>query len=276
MNAMTASEHAALVNIVVEKWCDDRRSVCHDEVAEEVPVALEYNGISHAVMLASPCHLKDFALGFSLSEGILSDISELYDCEISVMDDGIQVQMRIAAQRFSTLKGQRRNLTGRTGCGLCGAETLQQAIRRPPPVTSSAIISASSLYAGMAAMQAQQRMQQHTGATHAAAWLDADGNIDLVREDVGRHNALDKLIGAVAAERRDFSSGVALITSRASYEMVQKAATVGIGFLAAISAPTSLAVQLAEATNVTLVGFVRHQRHVVYAQSHRLLRDVCE
>lgn len=273
MNAMTAPEHAALVSIVVEKWRDDRRNVCHDEVAQEVPVALEYNGVSHAVMLASPYHLEDFALGFSLSEGILSDRSELFDCEISAMDDGIQVQMRIAAQRFSALKGQRRNLLGRTGCGLCGAETLQQAIRRPPPVTSSAIISASALYAGMAAMQAQQRMQQHTGATHAAAWLDADGKIGLVREDVGRHNALDKLIGALAAEGRDFSSGAALITSRASYEMVQKAATVGIGFLAAISAPTSLAVQLAEAANLTLVGFVRHQSHVVYAQSQRLIPD---
>lgn len=273
---MTAPEHAALVSIVVEKWRDDRRNVCQDDVAEEVPVALEYNGISHAVMLASPYHLEDFALGFSLSEGILSDRSELYDCEVSATDDGIQVQMRIAAQRFSALKGRRRNLTGRTGCGLCGAETLQQAIRRPSPVTSSAIFSASSLYAGMAAMQAQQRMQQHTGATHAAAWLGADGKIDLVREDIGRHNALDKLIGALAAESRDFSSGAALITSRASYEMVQKAATLGIGFLAAISAPTSLAVQLAEETNLTLVGFVRHQSHVVYAQSHRLMRDACE
>ena len=121
MNAMTAPEHAALVSIVVEKWRDDRRNVCHDEVAQEVPVALEYNGVSHAVMLASPYHLEDFALGFSLSEGILSDRSELYDCEISAMDDGIQVQMRIAAQRFSVLKGRRRNLSGRTGCGLCGA-----------------------------------------------------------------------------------------------------------------------------------------------------------
>src|SRR5712692_9543502 len=142
--------------------------------------------------------------------------------EVSATDDGIQVQMRIAAQRFVALKDKRRNLTGRTGCGLCGAETLQQAIRRPSPVTSCAMFSASSIYAGMEAMQAQQRMQQHTGATHAAAWLGADGKIDLVREDIGRHNALDKLIGALAAERRDFSSGAALITSRASYEMVQK------------------------------------------------------
>lgn len=276
MNAVTAPEQAALVRVAVEKWRDERRQICNDAVAEEVPVALEYNGISHAVMLASPYHLEDFALGFSLSEGILSERSELFDCEVSATADGIQVQMRIAAQRFAALKGKRRNLTGRTGCGLCGAETLQQAIRHPSPVTSSAMFSASSIHAGMAAMQAQQHMQQHTGATHAAAWLDADGKIDLVREDIGRHNALDKLIGALATEKRDFSSGAALITSRASYEMVQKAATLGIGFLAAISAPTSLAVQLAEQANVTLVGFVRDQSHVVYAQSHRLMRDACE
>ena len=273
MNAMASPEHVAQVPIQVKKWRDVRRSLCPDNVAEEVPVALEYNGISHAVMLASPYNLEDFALGFSLSEGILSDPSQLYECEVSATKDGIQVQMQIAARQFVALKGKRRNLTGRTGCGLCGAETLQQAIRRPTPVTSSALFPASILYAGMAAMHARQHMQQHTGATHAAAWLGADGQLELVREDIGRHNALDKLIGAMTMAKRDFSSGAVLITSRASYEMVQKVATLGIGFLAAISAPTSLAVQLAEESNVTLAGFVRHQSHVVYAQPHRLVRD---
>jgi len=272
MNAMTSPERAALVQVQVEKWRDAQHSVCRDAVAEEVPVALEYNGISHAVMLASPYNLEDFALGFSLSEGILGDASELFDCEVSVTPDGIQVQMQIASGRFAALKGKRRNLTGRTGCGLCGAETLQQAIRRPVPVSSSALFSAATLHAGMDAMQLRQQLQQQTGATHAAAWLGADGRIELVREDVGRHNALDKLIGAMAREKCDFSSGAALITSRASYEMVQKAATLGIGLLAAISAPTSLAVQLAEAARLTLVGFVRQQSHVVYAQPQRLLQ----
>ncbi|MGQ2980470.1 MAG: formate dehydrogenase accessory sulfurtransferase FdhD [Polaromonas sp.] len=272
MNAMTSPERAALVQVAVEKWRNDQSRLCHDNVAEEVPVALEYNGISHAVMLASPYDLEDFALGFSLSEGILAEPSELFDCEVSPAQDGIQVQMRIAGSRFARLKDKRRNLTGRTGCGLCGAETLQQAIRSPAPVTSSALFAAHALYAGMEAMQTRQQLQQQTGATHAAAWMAADGTIALVREDIGRHNALDKLIGAMAANRDDFSTGAALITSRASYEMVQKAATLGIGFLAAISAPTSLAVQLAEDTGVTLVGFTRHQSHVVYAHARRLLR----
>lgn len=273
MIAMTVPEHAALVTVEVERWSDAQRQLCSDDVAEEVPVALEYNGVSHAVMLASPHDLEDFALGFSLSEGILADRSDLYDCELEETENGIQVRMRIAAQRFALLKDQRRSMTGRTGCGLCGAETLKQAIRRPPPVRSTAGFAASAIHAGMAAMQQQQRMQQRTGATHAAAWLDAGGHIALVREDVGRHNALDKLIGAMARERMDFSTGAMLITSRASYEMVQKAATLGVGVLAAISAPTSLAVRLADEAGVTLVGFVRPHSHVVYAQPQRLLAD---
>lgn len=272
MNAI-AEERTALVRVSVEKWDEDRRELCEDDVAEEVPIALEYNGISHAVMLASPYDLEDFALGFSLSEGILKDRSELYDYEVIPGSQGIQVQMQIATERFVTLKDKRRNLTGRTGCGLCGAETLQQAVRRPEAVIGNTSFSAAQIYAGMKAMQAKQRLQRYTGATHAAAWMNADGSVELVREDIGRHNALDKLIGAMANEKRDFTAGAALITSRASYEMVQKSATLGIGFLAAISAPTSLAIQLAEEANVTLVGFVRSHSHVVYAQSHRLMRD---
>lgn len=273
MNDISNEERSALVRVSVEKWDVDSRELCEDDVAEEVPIALEYNGISHAVMLASPYDLEDFALGFSLSEGILKDRSELYECEIVPGAQGIQVQMQIATERFVTLKDKRRNLTGRTGCGLCGAETLAQAVRRPGAVTGSTAFSATQIYAGMKSMQSKQRLQRYTGATHAAAWMNADGSVDLVREDIGRHNALDKLIGAMSDEKRDFTTGAALITSRASYEMVQKSATMGIGFLAAISAPTSLAIQLAEESNVTLVGFVRSNSHVVYAQSHRLMRD---
>lgn len=273
MNAVSDDELSTLVRVPVEKWDADRRQICEDEVADEVPVALEYNGISHAVMMASPYDLEDFALGFSLSEGILQDKSELYDCEVVTGCEGIQVQMQIASERFVALKDKRRNLTGRTGCGLCGAETLQQAIRQPAATVGTARFSAAQIHAGMRAMKAMQRLQRHTGATHAAAWMNTDGSVDLVREDVGRHNALDKLIGAMAEQQHDFASGAALITSRASYEMVQKSATMGISFLAAISAPTSLAIRLAEDANVTLVGFVRDTSHVVYAQSHRLIRD---
>ncbi|HWZ48548.1 MAG TPA: formate dehydrogenase accessory sulfurtransferase FdhD [Herbaspirillum sp.] len=265
--------HRTAVSVAVEKSRGNLQEHCRDNVAEEIPVALEYNGISHAVMMASPADLEDFALGFSLSEGILRDRSELYECELVEGEEGIQVQLRIATERFVKLKEQRRNLTGRTGCGLCGAETLQQAIRHPAAVGASGRFTAAMMHAGFSAMLQKQTLQQQTGATHAAAWLDADGNIALVREDVGRHNALDKLIGALCESGQDLSAGAALITSRASYEMVQKAATVGIGFVAAISAPTALAIRLAEQTGVTLVGFVRQDSHVVYANGHRLLAE---
>ena len=273
MNACTELERGALVRVPVERWDAQRNTTSEDDVAEEVPVALEYNGISHAVMMASPHDLEDFALGFSLSEGILERRAELYDCDVVPGPDGYRVEMRIAGERFAALKDKRRNLTGRTGCGLCGAETLAQAIRCPQPARGTACFTPAQIHAGMEAMQRSQVLQRSTGATHAAAWMNADGAIELVREDVGRHNALDKLIGAMAAGHLDFAAGAALITSRASYEMVQKSATLGIGLLAAISAPTSLAIRLAEETNVTLLGFTRNQRHVVYAQPHRVMRS---
>jgi FdhD protein len=270
---MNLPEYASSIEVDVEQWRNGSVSKSRDVVAEEVPVALEYNGISHAVMMASPADLEDFALGFSLTEGILQDRSELFDCEIVTVPDGIQVQMQIATERFVALKEKRRNLTGRTGCGLCGAETLQQAVRKPSPVVCDALFSASAIYAAMAGMQKQQHLQQVTGATHAAAWLQADGDISVVREDVGRHNALDKLIGALAKKnpQHDFSKGAVLITSRASYEMVQKSATMGIGFIAAVSAPTALAIRLAEQADVTLLGFVRQPGHVAYAHPQRLV-----
>jgi FdhD protein len=263
---------ATVATVEVEKWRDGACQEVVDVVAEEVPVALEYNGISHAVMMATPADLEDFALGFSLTEGILADVSQLYDCDIVPGAEGIQVQMQIASARFVALKEQRRNLTGRTGCGLCGAETLAQAVRHPALVADAGLrVSAQAMHAALEVMQAQQQLQLQTGATHAAAWLGSDGRIVLVREDVGRHNALDKLIGALARQQQDFSGGAILITSRASYEMVQKAATVGIGFVAAISAPTALAIRLARETGVTLVGFVRRQGYVVYAGPQRLV-----
>lgn len=266
-----AAEFPISVTVVVRKWRDGQCELRQDIVAEEVPIALEYNGISHAVMMATPADLEDFALGFSLTEGILHDPSELYECEVVPGLEGVQVQMRIATERFIALKEQRRNLTGRTGCGLCGAETLAQAVRHPSAVSSEALcFSAGIVHAALDAMQSQQQLQQTTGATHAAAWLAADGRVVLVREDVGRHNALDKLIGALTQAKHDLGSGAAIITSRASYEMVQKAATVGIAFIAAVSAPTALAIRLAEETGVTLVGFVRRQGHVVYAGAQRL------
>lgn len=241
-----------------------------DVLAVEMPVALEYNGISHAVMLASPADLNDFALGFSLSEGIIADRSELYECEAEATSEGWLMHLRIASEQFMRLKERRRNLAGRTGCGLCGTESLSQVVHCATPVIHRHHFLGNHLLEGMRAMQALQPMQRQSGATHAAAWMSTEGSIELVREDVGRHNALDKLIGAMASARKDFANGALLITSRASYEMVQKAAVMNMGLIAAISAPTSFAVQLAQSMGVTLVGFMRDRGYVVYAHPDRL------
>lgn len=265
-------EFAPLKQVMVEKCQNGVCLASPDIVAEEVPVALVYNSISHVVMLATPQNLEDFALGFSLSEGILHHPSELLDCFVSKVEDGIHIDLHITEDRFNELKEQRRNLIGRTGCGLCGAETLSQVIRNIKPVNSTTLFSAEQVYAGFAQMQLLQDIQRHTGATHAAGWLNAQGKVEIVREDIGRHNSLDKLLGALLKSGEDLSSGGVLITSRASYEMVQKSATAGIGFLAAISAPTGLAIRLAEQTQLTLLGFVRPHSHVVYTQPQRIKR----
>ncbi len=259
--------------VSVLRYREGQLSASQDLLAVEVPVGLEYNGISHAVMLASPADLDDFALGFSLTEGIIADASELYDCEVESRPDGRLVHIEIASERFVKLKERRRNLTGRTGCGLCGTEALDQVSRSVAPVTHRHPVAPLMLTAGMRAMHALQPMQQQSGATHAAAWMNADGELLAVREDVGRHNALDKLIGALAKKNTDFSQGALLLTSRASYEMVQKAAMMGIACVAAISAPTSFAVELAEQSGVTLLGFMRDASYVVYAHAERLTTE---
>lgn len=244
-----------------------------DSVPEEVPVALSYNGISHVVMLASPTDLEDFALGFSLSEGILADPSELYDLELEIETRGVVVQMRIAEARFVELKNRRRALAGRTGCGLCGVESLDQVARTLAPLPAGPAIAAAALHRALAQLQQKQPLHASTGGVHAAAWADAAGDLQMVREDVGRHNALDKLIGALAKDRRDPAAGFALVTSRASFEMVQKTASAGIGLLAAVSAPTALAIQKAQRCRVALVGFARQQDLVIYNDPWRLALD---
>lgn len=253
-------------------WDDGNLSAFADHVADEVPVALEYNGISHAVMLASPDCLEEFATGFSLTEGIVSSLREIRDIEVLYRDNGITVKLDIAPQRFLQLKSQRRTLAGRTGCGLCGAESLAQVYRQPAPVPTGPGLPLPLLQQGFKQLKREQVLMQYTGATHAAGWLDPQGRLALVREDVGRHNALDKLIGALARGGIDTTGGAVLVTSRASYEMVLKTATAGIGFLAALSAPTSLAIRLAERTRLTLVGFVRGQRMNIYTHPERLNR----
>ena len=239
-----------------------------DWLAREVPLALEYNGISHATVLSTPCDLEDLALGFSLTEGIIRSAADLHDLEIVASGPGHIAQLTIAGACFAELKQRRRTLAGRTGCGLCGLESLDDVVRPLPPVPGPARpIAPPSILKAMQAMLRLQPMHQLTGATHAAAWADLSGEILHVREDVGRHNALDKLIGVLMHRRSqlDTSAGFVLISSRASFEMVQKAAAVGIPAVVAVSAPTHYAVEIARELGVMLLGFARHEDFTIYS-----------
>ena len=259
----------------VDCWSDGRLDASLEVVADEVPVALSYNGISHAVMLASPQDLEDFAVGFSLGERIVRHARDIYDIEVDPTAQGIAVDMRIASGALVRLKETRRARLGKTGCGLCGVESLawfEDEALDPPRLQSPAMSPAfdhAALHRAMAGMAARQQLHHATGAVHAAGWASRDGTLLCVREDVGRHNALDKLVGALAAAQEELSSGFAVVTSRASFEMVQKAARAGFPVLAAISAPTALAVKLAQEAGLSLAGFVRGGRHVLYTHPQR-------
>lgn len=262
--------HTGYMPLSVTKWRDDTYTAAEDFVAEEIPLALEYNGSSHAVMMATPMDMADFALGFSITEGILQNPSELYDCEIAETAEGIIVKMQIANERFWSLKEKRRAMTGRSSCGVCGTESLDQAVRTPAATSSNTTFSVDTLHAAFVQMASLQHIQKITGATHAAGWLAPSGTVTHVREDIGRHNAVDKLIGACLRQNTPLNDGALIVTSRASMEIVQKATLMGIGILAAVSAPTSMAIRLAQASGLTLVGFTRKQSHVVYTHPHRI------
>ncbi|MHB0921239.1 MAG: formate dehydrogenase accessory sulfurtransferase FdhD [Thiomonas delicata] len=274
MNANDTPLLAGTRQAQVLRWRDAQRSEVLDWLADEVPVALEFNGISHAVMLATPTDLEDFALGFALSEGILDRPDDLFDCETDVCAEGLTVRLEVSARSFARLKDRRRTLAGRTGCGICGTESLAQVLRHVPAVQGAALrLHAAAIDHAMESMRARQLLGRATGATHGAAWCAANGDVILLREDVGRHNALDKLIGAMVRVGVDARTGFIVVTSRASVEMVQKAATAGAPLLAAVSAPTFLALEAAQRAGMTLVGLARQGDLVAYAHPQRLLFD---
>ncbi|MDR1311955.1 MAG: formate dehydrogenase accessory sulfurtransferase FdhD [Burkholderiaceae bacterium] len=264
----TPAATAITANCVVTQWRNNRAGIEMAQIAEEVPIALEYNGIAHVVMLATPADLLDFAWGFSMTEGIVRTPADIYDCEILTGEAGIRVTLQIASEAFMNMKEKRRRLAGRTGCGLCGMESLQQ-LHTPAPVNSTARVTWAQLQNAMQDMETKQVLRAQTGATHAAAWMKRDGTVSTVREDVGRHNALDKLIGALWQQQEELSSGSILVSSRASYEMVQKCAAAGAGVLAAVSSPTAMAIRMAAAANITLIGFVRRNGCAVYTHTNR-------
>ena len=253
----------------VTRWRDGRVSAADDWLVDEVPVALVFNGISHAVMLASPLDLEDFALGFALTEGLIANRSELYGIDVLPVANGIEVRLEVASATAFRLKERRRNLSGRTGCGLCGTESLDQVLRAMPTVDRPVTIETSAAARSLRAMASGQPMQRLSGAAHAAAWCDRSGRVVLLREDVGRHNALDKLIGALVTAASPTVDGFVAVTSRASVEMVQKTLMAGASMLVAVSAPTALAVRVAAAHGLALAGFARGDDLVCYVAPER-------
>ncbi|MEI2418071.1 formate dehydrogenase accessory sulfurtransferase FdhD [Orrella sp. JC864] len=273
-DALDAPERPVHVPAPVLRVRDGRHAGAdQDSLAEETPIALEYNGVSHATLLATPADLEDFALGFSLTEGIVESAGDVRDLALRVEPQGIVVELEIASACFARLKDRRRAMAGRTGCGLCGVETLSEVVRPLRPVPQGPAVRLSAILAVQRQMRERQSLHERTGATHAAAWADAQGRLASVREDVGRHNALDKLVGALARAGRDPRQGIVVVSSRASFEMVQKTAYTGAAVLAAVSAPTALAARLAHEAGLALLGFMRGQDCTVYAGAGRILID---
>ncbi|MGO0737532.1 formate dehydrogenase accessory sulfurtransferase FdhD [Enterobacter hormaechei] len=242
-----------------------------DFLAEEVPVALVYNGISHVVMMASPKDLELFATGFSLSEGIIAHPQEIYGMDVVQACNGLEVQIELSSRRFMGLKERRRALAGRTGCGVCGVEQLNDIGKPVAPLPFTQTFNLGNLDKALEHLNDVQPIGQLSGCTHAAAWVLPSGEIVGGHEDVGRHVALDKLLGRRAREDAVWQQGAALVSSRASYEMVQKAAMCGVEILFAVSAATTLAVEVAERCNLTLVGFCKPGRATIYTHPQRLI-----
>ncbi|GAL47180.1 MULTISPECIES: formate dehydrogenase accessory sulfurtransferase FdhD [Citrobacter] len=242
-----------------------------DEVAEEVPVALVYNGISHVVMMASPKDLEHFAMGFSLSEGIIESPQDIYGMDVVPSCNGLEVQVELSSRRFMGLKERRRALAGRTGCGVCGVEQLNDIGKPVQPLPFTQTFDLANLDNALRHLNDFQPVGQLTGCTHAAAWVQPAGHLAGGHEDVGRHVALDKLLGRRALEGETWQQGAVLVSSRASYEMVQKSAMCGVEILFAVSAATTLAVEVAERCNLTLVGFCKPGRATIYTHPERLI-----
>lgn len=251
----------------VIRHCHADKSYDIDFIVQETPVALVYNGISHAVMMATPCDLKEFAVGFSLTEGIVESIADIYDIEVSLDESSIEVNLTISQQSFYKLKSYRRTMLGKTGCGLCGIESIEALDLNPPPINKPL---AGFTLSTVVIERASKELLQHqflmakTGGAHAAAWCNNNGEVLRVYEDVGRHNALDKLIGYLLLNKIEIFHGFIFISSRGSFELVRKIARMNIPLLATISAPTSLAVEIAKKAKVALICFCRNDRFIEY------------
>lgn len=260
---------AALHRVSPMKWRETAFS-SEREVPAETAIAVVCNGTTHAVMMATPDDIQDFACGFALTEGLVRDLAEIEEYETVIHPNGLEARLWLAEERARTLSARRRHMAGPTGCGMCGIESLDQALREVPAVAGDVTLTPADILQAMTALSAHQDLHARTRAVHAAAyWSQAEGLV-AVREDVGRHNALDKLIGCLARQGHGDRQGLLLLTSRVSVEMVQKAAIGGFPALAAVSAPTATALRTAEAAGMTVIGITRSDGFEVFTCARRV------
>ncbi len=260
-----------LLELHARQWRDGIVQERAEQIVEETPIVLVYNGIPHVVMMATPANLEDFMLGFSITEELIRTPADLQDVRVVRYGQGIEVQATVPAECEAVVASRSRRLTGRTGCGVCGTDSIDAVLKSLHPVAGGGTpITLTAIATALQSLAGHQTLNQAAGTVHAAAWARRDGTVLLVREDVGRHNALDKLIGGLLAQGVDSQNGFVVVTSRASFEMVQKATVLGAALLVAISGPTGLAVRVAEQAGLTLVGFARGDRLTVYTHPERL------
>lgn len=264
---------AGIGRLPERSWRDGKSAMSERSLAEETAIAVTYNDLPYAVMMASPLELEDFAVGFTLTEGFAAEPSEITSCKIVPHALGIEMRMVLTRPALERVLSRRRRVAGYTGCGVCGLESLEQAMRPLPLVTGGAIIQAEALRSAFSSLEAAQPLNAAARSLHAAAFWSPDAGLGPVREDVGRHNALDKLAGAIAQAKLNAATGAVLLTSRISIELVQKAAVSGIPLLAAISAPTALAVRAADQAGITLAAIVREDGFEVFTHGWRIDMD---
>lgn len=260
--------------LLVTRLAPDGAASSRRIVPVETPIAISFFGIGYAVMMATPADLEDFAVGFAQSERLIEDAAEVLEIEVRSAEAGLLLKIELSDARRDLVFERVRHRIGESSCGLCGIENLEQALRPLPRLQRPAAVSAEMLFGSLEAIRAHQPLNEETGAVHAAAFFNLDGEALAIREDVGRHNAFDKLIGHCLRTDTDLSAGFALLTSRCSYELVEKAALAGIGVLVTVSAPTSLAVARAEEAGLTLVALARRDAMLVMADPYRMFSDV--